>query len=124
MSSINSFVSVPPLEAEVEAEVKKFAEKKKRGRKSHESKGIERATEKFTILLQPSEREAMRQALPLYFKALHTDPTLLALIATKEWKNNWESLANENQMVKHALRAYLATLGVDFDAKPPKPPTA
>ena len=95
---------------------------KKRGRRPNSEKNLETADKKFTLLLEPSEQQAIEVAFLEYIKKAQNDPVLTEHVS-KKYGGNWDPVLHRNQMLKHAIRLYFRSLGVDLDAKPPRPET-
>jgi hypothetical protein len=104
----------------------------KRGRKPNTEKSftvdgveyeLQTADKKFTLLLEPAEQETIEAAFLKFVPIAQNDPVLAEVVRTKH-KGNWDPVLNRNQMLKHAVRLYFRTLGINFDLKPvyvPKP---
>lgn len=116
--TINQFATVPANPA---VEVPK-----KRGRKPNTEKSfsidgvayeLQTADKKFTLLLEPAEQEMIEAAFLKYVQVAMQDPVLAELVRNK-FKGNWDPVLNRNQMIKHAIRVYFRSLGVNFDLKP------
>ena len=103
------------------------AEPKKRGRKKNETlyfilNGVkyrrESAKEKFTLLLEASELESIETAFRVFTTVAQKDLVLAEYVRDQK-EGDWKTVTNRNQMIKHAIRLYFRTLGIDFDQKKP-----
>ena len=64
----------------------------KRGRKSNASKGLEKADIILDVLVTPSQRDALEDAIPLYFSSIQKDPRLIEMVQTGDL--TWGQMGN------------------------------